>query len=95
MKKRRIRLKARFWVILAIFIFAYISLSSCGGNDVRTEKMVYVVQSGDTLWDIAEEYAPDSMDIREYIRRINEHNNLDTLDIYPEMVLLLETEVTE
>lgn len=90
MKKRRIRIKNRFWVILAVFVFGYISLSSCGGNHVRTEKMVYVVQDGDTLWDIANEYAPDSMDVRDYISDVRECNSLDTLSIYPDMVLELE-----
>ena len=90
MKKRRIRFKTRFWVILGVLIFAYVSLSSCGGNDVRTEKMVYVVQSGDTLWDIAEEYAPNSMDVRDYIADVRKCNSLDTLSIYPDMVLELE-----
>lgn len=92
MKKRRIRLKLRFWVILAVLVLGGISLSGNFKNEVKTEKMSYVVQAGDTLWDIAKEYAPNSMDMREYIRNIKEHNELETLNIYPDMVLEIERE---
>ena len=92
MKKRRIRFTARFWVILAVFVFAYISVSGCPENCTQTEKMDYVVQAGDTLWDIAEEYAPSGMDLREYIYNVKEHNGLETLNIHPDMVLEIEVE---
>lgn len=92
MKKRRIRLKLKFWLILAALVLGGISLSGNFKNEVKTEKMSYVVQAGDTLWDIAEEYAPNSMDMREYIRNVKEHNELETLNIYPDMVLEIEGE---
>lgn len=35
----------------------------------------YTVQSGDTLWSISKEYAPENSDIRNYIYLINERNS--------------------
>lgn len=93
MKKRRIKFMPRFWVILAVLVFSYISLSVSSVNGTQTEKMEYVVQSGDTLWDIAEEYSPNDMDIREYIYNIKEHNGLETLNIHPGMALEIEREI--
>lgn len=40
--------------------------------------VTYIVYPGDTLWDIAERYAPADMDYREYIY-ILEKNNPDVL----------------
>ncbi len=39
---------------------------------------VYTIYPGDTLWSIAEDYAPADMDLREYIY-ILEQNNPDVL----------------
>ena len=47
----------------------------------------YIVRTGDTLWSIAEKYAPDDMDIREYIYFIEEDNSIENKSIYPEMEL--------
>lgn len=93
MKKRRIKFTARFWVILALIVFTYISISGSIKNKPETEKMNYVVQYGDTLWDIAEEYAPKNMDLRKYIHNIKEQNGLDSMNIYPFMVLEIEREI--
>ena len=93
MKKRRIMFKARFLVILAVLFFGYISLSAGCENESKTEKMIYVVRSGDTLWEIAEEYCPNDMDMRKYIHNITEDNGLETLNIHPDMVLEIEREI--
>lgn len=37
---------------------------------------IYVVSQGDTLWDIAKEYCPSNMDIRDYIYDIKERNDI-------------------
>ena len=42
----------------------------------------YIVEQGDSLWSIASNYCPDSMDLRSYIHKIQEENNIDSL-IYP------------
>lgn len=40
--------------------------------------VTYTIHSGDTLWSIAEDYAPADMDLREYIY-VLEQNNPDVL----------------
>lgn len=47
------------------------------------------VQQGDTLWAIAGNYAPEDMDVREYICKIKKANNMDRSDIYAGDELLL------
>lgn len=42
-----------------------------------------VIHSGDTLWGIAEEYAPNSMDIRDYIYLMYKLNDGLTPNIQP------------
>ena len=39
------------------------------------------IQSGDTLWSIAEEYAPEGQDIRDYIYEICDKNDIKAGDI--------------
>lgn len=46
---------------------------------VRTS---YIVQHGDTIWDIAEQYCPDNMDVREWIYEVRKLNRAETL-IHP------------
>ena len=36
-----------------------------------------VVEKGDTLWSIAQEYKPDGIEIREYIYEISKNNGID------------------
>jgi nucleoid-associated protein YgaU len=61
--------------------------------DVQTEKYEYRVKPGDTLWDIAEEYAPRGTDKREYIFNVKKDNGLKTSNIYSGMVLEIVREV--
>jgi LysM repeat protein len=47
-----------------------------------------LVNSGDTLWSIAERYGNDS-DIREYIHNIKKINNLDSSVLYDNTSILV------
>ncbi|MDP3486986.1 MAG: LysM domain-containing protein [Bacillota bacterium] len=50
----------------------------------------YVVKKGDTLWAIAINYAPRSMDVRDYIYRLRVVNNLTaSATIHPGQELVL------
>ncbi|HAA37359.1 MAG TPA: hypothetical protein DCE00_00650 [Firmicutes bacterium] len=42
-----------------------------------------VVETGDTLWTLAQRYAPQRMDIRKYIKLIMDHNELSGPLLYP------------
>ena len=80
MNKRRYILKNRtrffsciFFISLIVFIVAY--TANVSGYS-EPEYMTVTVQSGDTLWSIAEQYGDDSCDIREYIYNIKKINNM-------------------
>lgn len=52
----------------------------------------FTVNEGDTLWEIAEQYADESIDVRKYIKLIRKYNNLDTAEIMPGDVLVIPYE---
>lgn len=72
-------------VLLCIVLVIAITVS-CRA-DVKTERAEYIVKSGDTLWDIYEEYAPRGISFDEYKFNIKRDNGLKTCDIYSGMVL--------
>lgn len=49
----------------------------------EAEVKEYLVQSGDNLWNIAEQTGFEQMDVRDIIERIKELNNMQSVDIYP------------
>jgi len=53
------------------------------------ETFSYVVSENQTLWDIANEYKPDGMDIREYVYELRKANDLDDAIIYPNQELTI------
>lgn len=72
----------------------FFGVASCVEADTETptKTITYTVQCGDTLWGIASEYMPAGTDKREYIYNIKKQNGLETSDIFPGMVLEIETE---
>lgn len=77
-------------VALCLMLVATVAINSKA--DVNTESVEYVVQAGDTLWSIAEKYAPNDMDTRKYIYNLMKDNDLESSDIYTNMVLVIERE---
>ena len=49
----------------------------------------YWIKQGDTLWEIADEFAPEGYDTRKFIYDIKEHNNMETSMIYNGEKLLI------
>ena len=83
MKKRyRVTSKFRFTVFLVImFLCISTGLSTVlGFNTVNSASMdqyhVVNVKSGDTLWNIACEYGPDDMDVRQVVYDICDANEI-------------------
>jgi nucleoid-associated protein YgaU len=74
-------------LMIAVCIALVIGIAISCRADVKTERAEYIVKSGDTLWSIANEYAPKGTDKREYIFNIQKDNGLATSEIYPNMVL--------
>lgn len=74
-------------ILLIVIVITAIRLLS--KEDKGYELTNYIVRTGDTLWSIAETYAPEDMDIREYIYFIEEDNELTNKIIYPNMNLTI------
>ena len=89
---RRMITAAVIAVIAFVICFAFISLmGSAKGSSQRTKKLTSVyVESGDSLWSIAEEYyTPECGNMKDYIREIKKTNGLESDTIrfgYPLLV---------
>ncbi len=94
-KRYRIRSKFRFTIFLAVAILVVISLTGTifGANDAESlTKPVYsevIVQSGDTLWNLAQELGPDHKDLREVVFEICKLNDISADSIYPGQMILI------
>lgn len=62
--------------------------SAAKGEGVDECPRTVIVRKGDTLWDISREYGK-GIDVRRYIRKIKEINNLKDGIIYEGDVLIL------
>lgn len=72
----RILLLTSLCIMISVsFVYAFHSNHKEGG---KKEVLEFLVQSGDTLWDISLRYKPEGEDTREYIREIMEINNLES-----------------
>lgn len=68
------------FLVLCVLLIIYITSSVTGSYDAdglteQTYKCV-IVESGDTLWDIACEYCDDDTDVRDMVRMIIDINSL-------------------
>lgn len=79
-------MKEQLIAVVLCLVLVFAIATSCRA-DVKTERAEYVVKAGDTLWSIADEYAPRGTDKREYIFNIKKDNGLRTSELYPNMVL--------
>jgi len=88
-KKYRIKSKFRFTLFLTIAILMVISITGTmiGANNAESlTKPTYseiIVESGDTLWNLAQEFGPDDKDVREVVFEICKINNVSADSIYP------------
>lgn len=63
-----------------------VSFGNCKRN---YETVSFTVNEGDTLWEIAELYADESIDVRKYIRDIKAYNNMETSELMPGDIILI------
>jgi LysM repeat protein len=82
---------SRFLVIISTFVVALVLLlaSSVMAAGPEPATVDYRVRSGDTLWTIAEEVAPEDNDVRGVISEIRHLNELDSSMIIPGETLLV------
>lgn len=80
-KKKRIT----FCIVLLLFCTLALPLIKPTVLEAHTpdECIAVIVEEGDSLWQIAERFVNNQMDIRHYINLIQQHNRMKTVDIYP------------
>ena len=87
--------KFRFTMFMAITVLIIAMIlgavfgTSVDGASVNKAYYVITVQSGDTLWSIAEEYNDSKTDIRKLIYEISDLNDLEDAHIYIGQQLLI------
>ena len=87
-KKYRIKNRVRFasFIVISLLLVCTIFNTALGFNDaLALSEPQYIeiqVESGDTLWTLADEYMPDDMDIREAVYMICETNDVDAEHLY-------------
>lgn len=73
-----------------LLLFQEEAVSSPGQADARK----VVVQPGDTLWEIADRFAPESADLRVVVRRLAALNGLESKTLRPGQVLQVPLDST-
>jgi hypothetical protein len=91
-KGYRIKSKVRFLVFIITVLLVGIVMGAFVVNEVFLDNKVkaasnpiYIqrtVTYGDTLWEIAEEYAPEKTDLRKFVSIICEENDLKSKSIH-------------
>ena len=59
--------KLQYIIGLALCALLIVGIVNVCGSKTPLTTVTYTVRPGDTLWDIAKEYAPKGTDIQEYI----------------------------
>lgn len=92
-KRHRIKSEMRFTLFLLVCIIIIMLTGSILFDNnpaiALTDKNYETVEIslGDTLWEIACEYAPKNMDVRRAVFKLQELNGLTAADIMPGMVI--------
>jgi uncharacterized lipoprotein NlpE involved in copper resistance len=76
-------------ILIAFVLLVVIVLIGCDARKEPTEWAEYVVQSGDTVYDIAVGIAPDGTDYRETEYYITEKNSIKNAMIHPLQTILI------
>ena len=93
-KTLKVKSRVRFTAFVLIMLFAVTSLfnTMLGLNDaLGLTKQEYIevnINSGDTLWTIAEQYMPSDMDIRKAVHIIKNVNEIDS-QLQPGQTILI------
>lgn len=88
-QERGLQLESNFAAVLflaALLVVAFILLSQIlqsSMEKIEWREETYIVQSGDTLWEIADEFCPIDVDKREWIYEVQTINNIHGSALYP------------
>ena len=70
------RTKKRIRAVLILAAVIGLAALLCGGRRQNLHSERYIVEQGDTLWQIASEYKPAGMRYDEYIYLLQRENNI-------------------
>lgn len=76
-------------MLLSLVLLCALVVVAFAEPDYNFEEITYEIKTGDRLWDIADEYCPQSMNKWDYIYLIMERNKLDNSVIYPGECLVI------
>lgn len=91
-RKYRNRRTACKWVMILMVavvltaVLVTIGSSNTFGSAEAMEVETVMVESGDSLWSIASQYA-EGRDVREVVREIKAYNQMNNANLYPGMIL--------
>ena len=98
MKKYKIKNRIRFITFVTVIMLVVSFAISGVFNTIKahsTKEKEYIevlVESGDTLWNIAKTYGSDDCDIRELIYNICQINNMKASDLRAGQTILVPVE---
>lgn len=81
MKAKSIRAKARAKSIFVLACLVVVAIT-VAAKGKEPEIIGYRYDSGDTVWEMASRHCPNNMDIREFVREIEEVNGIENAIVY-------------
>ena len=87
-KRYRIKNRVRFasFIVISLLLVCTVFNTALGFNDaLALSEQQYIeiqVESGDTLWTIADEYMPDDIDLRDAVYMICDANDMNANELY-------------
>lgn len=83
MKHYRIAQKRRFFgFVSAVVLVVGFACGCATAKNTVEATTIHVVQSGETVWDIAKQYCPRGTDVRRFMYEIAEDNGLNDYIIH-------------
>ncbi|MBS3939045.1 MAG: LysM peptidoglycan-binding domain-containing protein [Peptococcaceae bacterium] len=82
----------KLMMVISVFLVMVLVMQVVGPSRaaIVVPTKPYIVERGDTLWGLAERFAPNSMDLREYVFRLRRLNDLQhSATIHPGQRLYL------
>lgn len=76
-------------LVAALFVAVVSPLHSASSSEAPQQVEIRQVQSGDTLWQFAEEITPPGGDVQDSVDRLEELNDMDSATIYAGQRLVL------
>lgn len=91
MQSQTPQLSVRLLVLLLGLFLVFLFIGRPADADSPVTTKAYVVDAGDTLWDIARSNMSSTADVRTVVLNIQDLNGIEDGTIYPGQVILVPT----